>query len=192
MFANSISVAGTSSAYDLERIGAIPEIPLEIPKRRPERVRVKTGEPVRVSPETERRLRERARERAGAKTVNGQFVSPFAVVGFLCVGFMLILMLISYTQLAVATDQAAKLETELAALNETANQLEVDYESAFNIVEIENYARNILGMNVASSNQIRYLENVQEDRSYIFVQQEEHRDFGILTSISDFFSSLFY
>jgi len=186
MAARSATLSGTS-AYELEHVGAIPEIPLERPRRR---VYPETGKRVKVNPQTEERLREWARERSAARTVTKQSVSPFAVVGFFCIGIMLVILLASYIQLTELSAESARLETELSELNDTAQKLNIAYTSAFNMAEIESYARNNLGMSEPSSSQIYYLESQSEDRSYILVTEGDGRDFGILTTIMDFFSSL--
>lgn len=167
-----------SSAYELERVGAIPEIPLERQRRIPR-------ERVPVRPETG----ERTRERAGAKAKQRQYVSVFAVVGTVCVCVMLLLVLISYIQLAVLTNETAGMEAQLSQLKEDASLMEVEYDRAFSLNDVEDYARNILGMTKPAQGQTYYIENSLKDEATI-LDQGALKDFGVLGSIASFFSSI--
>lgn len=179
--ASRATVVG-SSAYELERIGAIPEIPFERPGHIPR-------ERVPVRPETEERVNDRARERARTKARQGQYVSAFAVIGTICVCILLIFVLISYIQLSVINDKTADMETELSLVQEETELLEIKYEGAFNLNDVEDYARNILGMTDPAQGQTYYLENSLGDETRI-LNQGALKDYGILGPITSFFSSI--
>jgi len=175
MYANSRAVAGTS-AYDLERIGAIPELPYgarpgAIP-REEERVRVKEREAVR----TRTRTRVRADRRQG--------IAPAAVLGYLGVGFLMVLVLLSYVQLTTVSTEAVRLESELTSLQQEGATLAVAHESAFNLVEIEAYAKGVLGMMEPATGQIYFIESSQTDQAVILTP--EAADDSLLGAVRDF------
>ena len=179
--ASRATVVG-SSAYELERIGAIPEIPFERPGHIPR-------EHVPVRPEIEERVKDRAKARAMAKAKQGQYVSAFAVIGTVCVCILLVLVLISYIQLSVITDEMAGMENELSLVQEEAELLEIKYERAFNLNDVEDYARNVLGMTEPAKGQTYYLENSLGDEATV-LDQGALKEYGILGSITSFFSSI--
>lgn len=179
-----------SSAYDLERIGAIPEIPFDHPREFPKRIPDhRERERVNVRPETEERVKERARTRSREKARQGQYISVFAVVGTMAVVVMVFLVILSYIQLAVTTDEISALESQLGELNEEQTTLKVEHDSTFNLREVEDYARNVIGMTEPAEGQIFYLESDIEDRAVI-LDQKAVKDFGILSAITSFFSSI--
>lgn len=87
------------------------------------------------------RPRPRTRERALARPVvrvrEAGHVSIFAVVGFLAVGVFSALVLLSYVQLTVITDNTAALNTQLAQLEAEHSKLLSQYELAYDLNAIE-------------------------------------------------------
>lgn len=186
MAARSATAASSSSAYELESIGAIPEIPLERPREIP-RERYDGRRRVEVSEETEEKIKQRARARTVAK--NRQYISVFAIVGSITAVVLIVLVIFSYIQLAVLTDETAKLETELQEVAETNESLSVEYDNEFNLTYLEDYAKNILGMAEPAEGQVYYLENGLKDEASV-LDKSVIKDYGILSAITSFFSSL--
>lgn len=179
--ASRATVVG-SSAYDLERIGAIPEIPLEKPRHTPRGA-------VRPETETREQANQQLKQRARTRSRQGQYVSVFAVMGTVCVCALLFLVVCSYMQLSVLTAETAELETQLEKIKEDTSVLEAEYDSAFNLTEIEEYARNVLGMAEPAQGQTFYLQNSLEDKAVI-LDREGLKDYGVLSSITAFFNSI--
>lgn len=189
MAARRATVVG-SSAYELERIGVIPEIPLERPRDLPrQRGYEREREHVEVRPETEERIRQRARSRAMQKAARSQYVSAFAVVGAIAAFVMVVFMLMIYVQLTVITGETTALETQLEELQLEQDSIAAKYNSTVNLGVIEDYARNVLGMTEPAEGQIFYLENKLEDEAVI-LNQDAVKDFGVLSVITSFFSSI--
>ena len=62
--------------------------------------------------------------------------SVFAVIGFLAVGVFAALLLLSYTQYAVLTDQVVTLRSELTTLQTENATLSAEYEKVFDMERI--------------------------------------------------------
>jgi len=101
------------------------------------------------------RSREQVRQRERAKAVataeNAQGVSLFAIVGsFIVIAMMIFVVLaqISYNEVGSET---ARLNAQLAALNEQERRLRITFESVIDIKEIERYSRDVLGMSMPNA-----------------------------------------
>ena len=93
---------------------------------------------------------------------------PFAVIGYVFAAVLLVLMLLARIQLTVISDSAAGLEAQIQELNTENDKLTVEYESVFNLAEVEAYATNELGMQKPRADQIRYLSGISDkDRAVI-------------------------
>lgn len=123
------------------------------------------------------------------KAARGQYVSVFAVVGAIAVVTMVVLMLMLYVQLAVITGETTALETQLETLQMEQDSISTQYNNSFNLGKIEDYARNILGMTEPAEGQVFYLESSLGDEAVI-LNGNATKDFGILSTITSFFSSI--
>ncbi|MCL2827808.1 MAG: hypothetical protein FWD99_03635 [Oscillospiraceae bacterium] len=176
MYGNQAMTMG-SSAYDLERIGALPEFPAY-----PQEERV----PERAAPPSEKA---RVRTRTRAKTAQRQSVSKFAILGSVVVAALLLLVVLSHLQLAMISHEMVGLEGQLAGLREESVQLQIAYASAFNQTDVERFAREQLGMVDASPGQVFHLGAVLGDTAEILEIVDE-RDHGILSHLAGLFGSL--
>jgi len=180
MYRNQAAVIGTS-AYDLERIGAlpgIPEIEEDSPRRGTHEVMTPPGE------ETKKRVKARAKARARAR----QGISVFAVFGFIAVLTMLTMVILSHMQLAVISAEIAQLEGQIGTLQEESARLQVAYGHAFSQVEIERFAREELGMMEALRGQV-LSPGTRGDTAEILVLETAGEQ-GLLGRLAGFFSSL--
>lgn len=130
--------------------------------------------------------REQVRTRAAARTK--QAVAPMAVLGYLVAGVLLALTLFSQIRISGVSNEAAKLQGQLDTLQTSHAQLLVQYESAFNFTEIENYAVNTLGMQKPQEGQVFYLQTDAPDKTVILTPPKNEG--GLLDRISDLFSSV--
>lgn len=177
MYAKRASTEG-SAALDFERLGMIPEIPYEgEPRTYPKR-----KEKEKVREETEQRTKVKTRVRRD----NGQKIVPSAVLGYLCAGFMLVLVLMSYIQLTVISDQTVELKSDLTQLEEEASKLAFEYESAFGLKEIEKYAKEELGMIEPASSQIYYVESSLKDEAVVLADEGGEESKNILSGVISF------
>lgn len=100
-----------------------------------------------------------------------QAIAPFSIIGFACAAVLMVFMLMSYIRLTQISEQSVELERRLSELEVEQTRLLIDYESAFNMTEIEEYATNILGMQKPRSDQVFYVDGSAPDRAEI-IQDE--------------------
>ena len=121
-----------------------------------------------------------------------QSISPVAIVGFICAAVMVVFLLMAKIQLTEVTDQAVALESQLTELEVAQNRLLIDYESAFNLTEIEEYATTQLGMQRPREDQIYYLDSTVPDKAIVIDKAPDERSLserllGMLSSLSEYF-----
>lgn len=145
----------------------------------------------RVQPRTAPKIIEdtSAKTHAAAYT---QSISPLAIVGCICAAVMVVFLLMAKIQLTELTDQAVALENQLTELSVAQNRLLIDYESAFNLTEIEEYATTQLGMQRPREDQIFYLESTVSDKAVIIENSDGKKGLGdrlfdMLSSVSEYF-----
>jgi cell division protein FtsB len=114
-------------------------------------------------PEEERRVRVSTRN----KPKVSQPLPLFAIFGTIIVAFSMFLLLRSRVTLTALSNEAALLEQKIAALEEEKTKLEIKYESAFNLEQVEAYAMAELGMVKAGNEQIAYINNTLDDKAVI-------------------------
>ena len=115
------------------------------------------------------------------------------VVLYLIIGFV-ILMGISYRNAKIDENfgKIQKLKAELEAIEKENAQTEVAIESNLNLTNLEQQARNVLGMQKLTNRQTEYISLPKTD--YIEVASEHvviEENKGIFEKIGDFFGQLF-
>lgn len=90
-----------------------------------------------AQPRPKVRPKERALVRPRVEVREAGAVSLFSVVGFLCVGVLAVLLLMSCVRLTVINDESVQLKNELAQLQEEEATLLARYEMAYDLKEIE-------------------------------------------------------
>lgn len=168
----NIPVSG-SLAYDFTAVPSWPERGWG-PRRDEEKVVIP------AAPRTQERVA------AGARVKSRQTVSPAAVLGFLCAAILLVFTLMAKIQLTEVTDQAVMLETRLAELETEQARLLIEYESAFNFTEIEEYATNMLGMQRPREEQMIYLHSAVPDKAVVLNSSAE-KDKSLSEEIAEVF-----
>lgn len=167
-----------SAAYDLNRVRgyAAPQetpyydIPYEQPYEQPKE---------RAVPKT--------RTTAEKKVVGG--ISVFSVIGFVAAAVLVVVLLLSYVQLAEISGEKTALENTISQLETEQSKLRVEYESVFNLSEVEKYATTVLGMSKLTPENTTSLDANREDRAEI-LKADDAKDEGILATASRFFASL--
>jgi len=100
-------------------------------------------------------------------------VAPMAVMGFAVGAILLIFFLLGHIQLIEASDASLALTAQLEELEREQKRLLIEYESTFNLTEIEAYAIHQLGMQKPSSDQIYFIGGTNVDRAEILSTGEE-------------------
>lgn len=139
-------------------------------------------------PEVEQRPKERVSIRSKAKAVSRQGISLFAVAGWACVAVLSIALLMSYIELNTIANESYELSEELEALQVEETRLMIDYESTFQLDEVEEYAANMLGMVKADNGQIKYLDNRAADQAVVL--SEESANTGMSAKFKSFFTAI--
>ncbi len=122
-----------------------------------------------------------------------QSVSPLAIIGYACAAIIIVFTLMAKIQLTAVTDTSAQLENQLSDLKTAQNRLLINYEKAFNLTEIEEYASTQLGMQRPRDEQVFYLESTVPDKAVILRGKDEdklgfgERVFDALSSIAEYF-----
>ncbi len=124
--------------------------------------------------------------KSAAKARSRQTLPLFAVAGTLLVSLVMVRLLVSYVSLTKLSSEAAELERSIAELREERAKLEIEYESAFNLKEIERYAMAELGMVKAGNEQKVYLNSSLDDKTVMLGGKRP----GMLEKIKAFFGSV--
>lgn len=119
---------------------------------------------------------------------NGQALSPVAVIGLMCSAVLLVFMLMARIQFTTVSDNAVALEQKLSDLQVEQTRLLIDYESVFNMTEIEEYATSVLGMQRPRDEQIYYLNSSVPDKAEVFEETDEKK--GPLDRLLDMLASI--
>ena len=123
-----------------------------------------------------------------ARVKSSQSVSPVAVIGILCAAVLMVFVLMAKVSFTAVSDEAVALESQLADLKVEQTRLLIEYESAFNMTEIEQYATATLGMQRPRNEQVYYLNSSVPDKAVIIENQSESK--GLLERLSDMLSSI--
>ncbi len=115
-------------------------------------------------------------------------VAPTAVALFLIALVIWTLSLQVRTQITQAQQEVYRLESELRAVEQVQDELEIEYESAFNFTKLEDYAVTTLGMQRPRDEQIYFLSHESEDHAVAVL--ERSRSNGLVDRLDDFLSEL--
>jgi cell division protein FtsB len=144
------------------------------------------GEIVRPRPRV--RPKERTLARPHVRVRQAGKVSPFAVVGFLCVGVLAVLLLMCCVRLTVLNDQSVQLRAQLAQLQEEESKLLTQYEMAYDLQAMEEQLTADGTMVKPSSSQMVVLDLSEPDNVVIYDQTEDTA--GALKKAETFFEDL--
>ena len=115
-------------------------------------------------------------------------VAPTAVALFLIALVIWTFSLQVRTQITQAQQEVYRLESELRAVEQVQDELEIEYESAFNFTKLEDYAVTTLGMQRPRDEQIYFLSHDSEDHAVAVL--ERSRSNGLVDRLDDFLSEL--
>jgi len=115
--------------------------------------------------------------------------SPLAVLGFAIAAVLIVVSLVARVQLSQASAEVSALEDQYTQLQEQQTRLRIDYESAFNLTEIEDYAIHELGMQKPRSDQLYYISSDATDTAVV-LDQNAAEPLSLADRLGDFFSSI--
>ena len=164
MARNHAATMGTS-AYDLDRFGALPEL-AEDPNRAED-----------LRPRESVRAREQARKRTGRQSISG-----FAIFGGAVVCIMLLLVVLSHMQLAMISTEMGRLDRQASSLRAQAYELQLVHEVVFSQEAVEAFARDELGMVDAAPGQVVIVGSNSNDVAEVLYTPET-RETGIFTHL---------
>ena len=118
------------------------------------------------------------------KAKQGYSLSMFSIVGFIVVAFMAVLMLTAYVNYTDAAAKTMTYKNRIEELTAEEQKLTAAYVQAFDMNEIENYARNVLGMAEPAKDQIGSADTGSCDRAVVY----SHSDSDSASTVGDFIS----
>lgn len=114
------------------------------------------------------RVREEVRAKVQTAVRSKQGFSPLAVIGTIGVVILLVMTLLAQIQLVNISQTAADLEAQISELEAERDKLMIEYESIFNLKDVEEYAVGVLGMQEPNEDQVYYLTGVSSaDRAVV-------------------------
>jgi len=181
------SYTAGSSAYDLDRLGALPEI--EYPDDEPQH----RGRPRPASDPSPERVggRAAAREKAENRETRRQTVPVFGILGCLVAGALFLMIVLSHLQLAMLSSEMVQMERQMTNLRIEAVDLQVAHGIAFSATEIERFAREELGMVDATRGQVVFIgSSMAGDVAEIIRVDEPQSFYGFPSHVASLFGIL--
>lgn len=112
------------------------------------------------------------------------------VLGSIVAAIILIASLAVRIELTKAIDENAQLKERLEELREENARLEIEYESLIDLPELEEYAKNVLGMQKPESERIIEIDVSTQDKSVILKDTNEIRSDKLVSSILEYLSEV--
>jgi len=131
---------------------------------------------------------EKVKEVAAAKTFPG--VSVFAVLGALFVSVLMVFVVLAQVNFNETAAEAVRINNHLIDLAERHRALELAFESAIDMKEVERFARDELGMSRPDAEQIIIISTAPRDTATFIDHGEERaiQGFGtFLRSLTEYF-----
>ena len=98
------------------------------------------------APGVEERMRQREKARAEVAAQTKPMVSPFALFGSVLVTVLMIFVVLAQINYNEAAAETVRLNAQLTELTERHRALTITFESVISMKEVEQYARDVLGM----------------------------------------------
>ena len=152
-------------------------------------VRVPKREELPPQPKVRPKERKRALTRTRVQVREAGEVSLFAVIGFVAVGIFVALLMWSYSQYVVASDQLVSLRGELSQLQEENVLLSAQYEKVFDMDRIQAAVGDTMVR--PTGDQIVYLDLSEPDSVVLYGEEDAARGpMGLLEGIQDIADSI--
>ncbi len=118
-----------------------------------------------------------------AGTQNRQALAPLSVLGVVAAAVMIVIMLLAQARLTAVCNEAVRLTNKISQLQTEQARLLIEFESAFNLTEIEDYAVRELGMQKPHSDQIFTINSRAQDKVELFTPD---RSGSLLDRVTEF------
>jgi len=131
---------------------------------------------------------EKIKAAANKKTAPG--ISVFAVLGTLFVAVLMVFVVLAQINFNETAGETARLNAHLSELTEKHRALELMFESAIDIKEVERFARDELGMSRPDTGQILVINTTPRDNAMVVGGNEVRgvQGFGLfLRSLTEYF-----
>ncbi len=125
-----------------------------------------------LQPRPQVRPRKRALTRPKIQVREAGKVSVFAVTGFLAVGVFAVLLLMTYVELTVISEEVVQMKNQLETLKSEEAQLKAQYELAYDLSSIEESMVASGVMVKPQRSQILYVDLSEPDKVTYFQQEE--------------------
>jgi cell division protein FtsB len=158
-------------AYDFSAPQAVPQPEVYERPRRKTAPQVQEQNWVKEDVESQTEAATHERRRLGWGAV--------PVVGALCAAVLVFLVLMAQIQLVSISDTAVQLEAQIEELKTQRDKLTVEYETVFNLKDVEEYATGVLGMQEPRDDQIYYLTNVNAGDKAVVITDESTNMFSL-------------
>jgi len=142
------------------------------------------------TPGTAERIRQREKERAEAAERKKALISPFAAVGSLFVALLLVLVVLAQVNYYEAAAESVRLNAQMVQLMEQHRALTIAFESVIDMKEVEQYARDVLGMSRPENYQMALIQSTAGDKAEVLIAGEADslRNFGsFISSLLEYF-----
>ncbi len=123
-----------------------------------------------LTPRPKTRTNSRAAVRPEVQVREAGAVSIFAVVGFLAVGVLAVLLMMSYINLTAVTDQAAHLRSELSTLQQEEQRLNARFEQKFDMASLQAAVGDTMAK--PTNEQYVYIDLSEADSVVIYGQED--------------------
>lgn len=135
-----------------------------------------------VRPVSAPSVRKQQRAQTTVRTRERQKVSFAAILGFTALAAMVVMLVMSYAQLAGISNNVVFMKSELSALQEEHVSLLTQYEKTFDLATVKEAAE-AAGMSKPSASQIYYVDLSAPDSVVIYQQTEANVLSRIFTSL---------
>jgi len=119
------------------------------------------------APGVQERIRQRERARAEAAAISAPGISMFALFGSVFVGVLMVFVVLAQISYNEAASETIKLNSQLSMLADQQRTLAIAFESVICMNEVEQYARDVLGMSRPENYQMAVLPSAISDRAEV-------------------------
>lgn len=114
----------------------------------------------------------RAHAHAKAKVRPAQHLSPVMVLGAAAVAVLMVLVVLSYVELATISNSVVSMRSQVAELETRQVTLLTQYEQAFDLVSVKEQALAV-GMSLPSDSQVYYIDLSDPDNAVVYEQDSQ-------------------
>ena len=110
-----------------------------------------------------------------------------SIIGVAAAALLVVIAILAQAQIVGISSKSVELQQQLDELEEQQSKLRIEYESAFNMAEIEDYAIHVLGMQRPRADQIFYIDTSSPDKAVVVASGSND---GFVDRVSDYLSGV--